>query len=174
MNKVLGTKMKLIYGYKGGGALNMAVERGETQGRYNFRSGFTAAVPTWLPQKKIIPIIQVGPRDSDPVLKGVPHMQDLLKPGSIERRMYDVLGMNLEVGQAFYVPQGTPNGPPAQPLQAPSRKTPDADPESSGSRRRQIGRLYVQCRAQERLEDCDDRARHDHHAAGPQGQIRRP
>ena len=54
MNKVLGTKMKLIYGYKGGGALNLAVERGEAQGRYNFRSGFTAAQPTWLPQKKVI------------------------------------------------------------------------------------------------------------------------
>lgn len=108
MNKVLGTKMKLIYGYKGGGALNLAVERGEAQGRYNFRSGFTAARPTWLPQKKVIPVILVGPRDPDPVLKGVPHMRDLLKPGSLEQRMYDVLGMNLEVGQAFYVPQGTP------------------------------------------------------------------
>ncbi len=108
INATLGTKMKLIYGYKGGGALNLAVERGETQGRYNFRSGFTGVRPTWLPQKKVIPVILLGPRDSDPVLKGVPHLRDLLKAGSIEQKMYDVLGMNLEVGQAFYVPQGTP------------------------------------------------------------------
>lgn len=108
INATLGTKMKLIYGYKGGGALNLAVERGETQGRYNFRSGFTGVRPTWIPQKKVIPVIALGPRDPDPVFDGVPHLRDLLKPGSVEQKMYDVLGMNLEVGQAFYVPQGTP------------------------------------------------------------------
>ena len=107
INATLGTKFKLIYGYKGGGALNLAVERGETQGRYNFRSGFTGVRPTWLPQKKVVPVIALGPRDPDPVFNGVPHIRDLLKSGSIEQKMYDVLGMNLEVGQAFYVPQGT-------------------------------------------------------------------
>ena len=107
INAFLGTKMKLIYGYKGGGALNLAVERGETQGRYNFRSGFTGVRPTWLPQKKVVPVIALGPRDPDPVFNGVPHIRDLLKAGSIQQKVYDVLGMNLEVGQAFYVPQGT-------------------------------------------------------------------
>lgn len=108
MNATLGTKLKLIYGYKGGGAINVSVERGETMGRWNFRSGFTGVRPSWLPQKKVIPIIKMGPHDPDPVYDGVPHFRDMLKAGSIERKMYDVLGMNLDVGQAFYVPQGTP------------------------------------------------------------------
>ncbi len=107
INALLGTKMKLIYGYKGGGALNLAVERGEAVGRGNFRSGFTAARPSWLPKKMIIPVIVLGPRDPDPVLRGVPHLQDLLKPGTIKRKVYDLLAMNLEVGQAFYIPQGS-------------------------------------------------------------------
>jgi len=107
MNATIGTKIKLIYGYKGGGAINVSVERGETMGRWNFRSGFTGVRPTWLPNKKVVPVIRMGPHDPDPVYAGVPHFRDLLKPGSIERKMYDVLGMNLEVGQAFYVPQGT-------------------------------------------------------------------
>jgi len=106
INHLLGTKMKLIYGYKGGGALNLAVERLETQGRWNFRSGFTGVRPSWLPEKKVIPIIATGPRD--PLMKGVPHLRDLLKSGSIEQKMYDVIGMNFEVGQAFYVAPGTP------------------------------------------------------------------
>lgn len=106
VNALVGTKMKLIYGYKGGGALNVAVERKETQGRWNFRSGFSGVRPTWLPQKKVIPIIATGPRD--PELKGVPHLRDLLKEGSVEQKVYDVIGMNFEVGQAFYVPPGTP------------------------------------------------------------------
>ncbi len=106
INHLLGTKMKLIYGYKGGGALNLAVERLETQGRWNFRSGFTGVRPTWLPEKKVVPIIATGPRD--PMMKGTPHLRDLLKDGSVEQKMYDVIGMNFEVGQAFYAPPGTP------------------------------------------------------------------
>ncbi len=108
VNKLLGTKMKLIYGYKGGGAMNLAVEKGEAAGRANYRSGFEAATPTWIPEKKVIPVLVIGPRDDAPVLKGVPHLQDLLKAGTVERRMYDVLAMDLEVGQGFYVAQGTP------------------------------------------------------------------
>ena len=106
INKLLGTRMKLIYGYKGGGALNLAVERKEAQGRWNFRSGFTGVRPSWLPEKKVVPIIATGPRD--PMMKGVPHLRDLLKEGSVEQKMYDVIGMNFEVGQAFYLPPGTP------------------------------------------------------------------
>lgn len=106
INHLLGTKMKLIYGYKGGGALNLAIEREETQGRWNFRSGFTGVRPSWLPNKKVVAVIATGPRDSK--MKGVPHLRDLLKDGSIEQKMYDVIGMNFEVGQAFYAPPGTP------------------------------------------------------------------
>ena len=106
VNTLLGTKIKLIYGYKGGGAMNLAIEQGEAMDRWNFRSGFTGVRPTWIPQKKIVPVIATGPRD--PQLKGVPHLRDLLKDGSVEQRAYDVIGMNFEVGQAFYLPPGTP------------------------------------------------------------------
>jgi len=106
INYLIGTKMKIIYGYKGGGALNVAMETGETMGRWNFRSGYTGVRPTWIPEKKVIPIIATGPRD--PELKGVPHLRDLLKPGSVGQKMYDVIGMDLDVGQAFYAPPGVP------------------------------------------------------------------
>ncbi len=104
---VLGTRLKIIYGYKGGGALNLAVERGETMGRWNFRSGFTGVRPSWLPDKKVIPIIAMGPRDAE--LKGVSHFRDLLVDGSRRKKVYDVIDMNFQVGQAFYAPPGTPN-----------------------------------------------------------------
>lgn len=106
VNKFLGTKMKMIYGYKGGGALNLAVERGEAQGRWNYRSGFTGVQPTWLPEKKIVPVIAMGPRD--PKMKDIPHFRDLLEDGSVEQKAYDVMAMNFEVGQAFYAPPGVP------------------------------------------------------------------
>ena len=108
VNATLGAKMKIILGYKGGGAMNLSVEKEETMGRNNFLSGFTGVRPTWLPNKKVVPIIMYGPRSSSPYAKGVPHLGDLLKPGSIEAKMFKVLNTNLEVGQAFYVPPGAP------------------------------------------------------------------
>ena len=107
MNATLGTKLKNIYGYRGGGAINLAVERGEAEGRTNFYSGFMAAQPHWIGQKKVIPIIGFGPRDKHKEFVGVPHMRDLLKPGSIDLKVYDVLALNLKVGQGFYIPQGS-------------------------------------------------------------------
>lgn len=89
-----------------GGALNLAVERGETMGRWNFRSGFTGVRPSWIPKKKIIPIIAMGPRDAE--LKGVAHFRDMLKDGSTNKMVYDVIDMNFQVGQAFHAPPGTP------------------------------------------------------------------
>ncbi|MBT5050117.1 MAG: hypothetical protein HOM58_16570 [Rhodospirillaceae bacterium] len=108
VNATLGAKMKIILGYKGGGAMNLSVEKGETQGRNNFLSGFTGVRPTWLPSKKIVPIIMYGPKSDSKFVKGVPHLGDLLKPGTDNYKMFTVLNTNLKVGQAFYIPPGAP------------------------------------------------------------------
>lgn len=105
MNRFLGTNLNIIYGYKGGGALNLAVERGETMGRWNYRSGFTGKKPNWIPEHKIVPILAMGPRD--PKLDGVPHFDDLIEDGTIQQKVYDVIDMNFQVGQSFYAPPGT-------------------------------------------------------------------
>jgi tripartite-type tricarboxylate transporter receptor subunit TctC len=105
-NALLGTKMKLVQGYKGGGAVNLAIERKEVNGRWNFYSGFTGVRPQWISGNKLKFLLQFGP--PNPGMKGVPHMRDLLKEGTKERRMFDVMAMDLEVGQAFYLPPGVP------------------------------------------------------------------
>jgi tripartite-type tricarboxylate transporter receptor subunit TctC len=105
-NSLLGTKMKLVLGYKGGGAVNLAIERKEVNGRWNFYSGFTGVRPQWISEKKIKFLLQFGP--PNPGLKGVPHMRDLLKEGTKERQMFEVMAMDLDVGQAFYLPPGVP------------------------------------------------------------------
>ncbi len=107
MNATLGTKIKNIYGYEGGGALNLAMEKGETDGRANFYTGFTAAQPEWITGKKVVPLMVFGPREKHDIFKGVPNMRDVLTAGTLERKMYDVLAMDLEVGQGFYLPPGT-------------------------------------------------------------------
>jgi len=99
-------KMKIVYGYKSGGAINVAMEQLEVMGRWNFRSGYTGVRPTWIPEKMVFPIIATGPRD--PELKGVPHLRDLLEPGSVGLKIYDVVDMDFSVGQGFYTAPGVP------------------------------------------------------------------
>ncbi len=107
VNAVLGTKMKVITGYKSGGETNLAIERGEIQGRGNFYSGFTGVRPDWIKDKKLTFMLGIGPRH--PELKDVPHLRDLLTPGSVEAKMYDLIEVNFNVGQAFFAPPGTRN-----------------------------------------------------------------
>ena len=49
-NNVLGTKFKIVFGYPGGQVINLAMERGEVEGRgTNPYSGWMASKPTWIP-----------------------------------------------------------------------------------------------------------------------------
>ena len=78
------------------------------KGLVTFHSTFSAARRTWLPEKKVSAFFVMGPRDPHTAFKDVPDIMDLLNEGSVERAVYDVIAINLEVGQAFYVALGTP------------------------------------------------------------------
>jgi len=104
-NYALGTKFKIISGYKGGGEINLAIERGEVQGRGNFYSGYTGVRPEWISGKKIRILLALGPKR--PEVEAIPHIRDLLKTQQ-DREMYEVLEVNLNIGQAFYVPPRVP------------------------------------------------------------------
>ena len=86
----------------------MLSKKGEVKGLVTFHSTFSAARRTWLPEKKVSAFFVMGPRDPPTAFKDVPDIMDLLKEGSVERAVYDVIAINLEVGQAFYVALGTP------------------------------------------------------------------
>ena len=106
INAVLGTKMKVITGYKSGGETNLAMERGEIHGRGNYYSGFVGVRPEWIRDHKLRFLLQIGPKH--PLLKDVPHVRDYLKPGTMEAKLYDLLEVNFNVGQAFFAPPGMP------------------------------------------------------------------
>jgi tripartite-type tricarboxylate transporter receptor subunit TctC len=75
-NNVIGTKFKIVFGYPGGQHIDLAMERGEVEGRgTNPYSGWMASKPTWIPQKLIIPLIQAG-LTKEPALPDVPLIID--------------------------------------------------------------------------------------------------
>lgn len=105
MNAVIGTKFKIVPGYRGGGPMNKAMESGEVNGRGSFYNSYLTTKPHWIKNKKIHQLVQVGP--SVPSLKGVPNMRDLVKTDE-QRRMVDFMEAPAYVGHGFFAPGGTP------------------------------------------------------------------
>lgn len=105
MNAVVGTRFKMVAGYRGGGPMNKAMETGEVHGRGSFYNSYVTTKPHWLREKKIIQLVQVGPNIKG--LKGVPNMRDLVTTDD-QRRMLDFLEAPAYVGHGFFAPEGTP------------------------------------------------------------------
>lgn len=105
MNAFIGTKFKIVQGYQGGADMNLAMEKGETHGRMNYWSGFTSVKADWIRDKKIIQLIQYGPKIKE--LPDVPSLRDLVKPG-VERQIVEFIETAENVGIGVYVPPGVP------------------------------------------------------------------
>src|SRR5262249_16182832 len=79
INGVLGTKMKPVTGYPGGNDINVAMERGEVQGRCGWSwSSVMSTHPDWISQHKINVLVQLS-LSKHPELPNVPLIMDLAK-----------------------------------------------------------------------------------------------
>ncbi len=79
VNGALGTKMKIVIGYPGGNDIDLAMERGEVQGRCGWSwTSLKATHHAWLDQNKLNILFQMGlTKHRD--LAGVPLVIDLAK-----------------------------------------------------------------------------------------------
>jgi len=105
MNKVLGTKFKVVKGYKGGGAVNKAVEAQEVSGRMQYWSGWTAAKAAWLAEGKLKHIVSYGGDIKE--LPNLPKMIDLAKTDE-QKAMVRFLEVAPRVGMGFWVSPEVP------------------------------------------------------------------
>ncbi|MGE0651343.1 MAG: Bug family tripartite tricarboxylate transporter substrate binding protein [Alphaproteobacteria bacterium] len=78
LNNVVGTKLKIITGYKSGNEIDAAMEKGELEGRgSNPWSSWVSSSPRLVKDKLVRPMVQVGFKP-DPQLPGVvPLLKDL-------------------------------------------------------------------------------------------------
>jgi tripartite-type tricarboxylate transporter receptor subunit TctC len=105
MNALLGTKFKIVKGYKGGAAINKSIEQGETQGRMNYWSGWTAGKPAWVRDNKLRHFVQYGTFIKE--LPNVPQFKNLVKT-DLERQMLGFMEASPKVGMGFWVPPKVP------------------------------------------------------------------
>ena len=125
MNTLLGTKFKIVIGYKGSRGVDMALERGEIEGRAMVWASTKAKRPHWLKQGKLVHLIQVGP-SAVPDLPGLPRFIDLVK-GEKAKSMVKFMHTTGLIGRALLAPPGTPKDRVAALRQAFDATMKDAD-----------------------------------------------
>lgn len=107
LNHFLGTKFKLIHGYKSGSEITLAMERGEVQGRIGWSWGsLTSRSEDWLKGKKIAVLIQMGLEKAED-LPDVPLVLDLAKTPE-DRDAMELIFAATTIGWPSIMPPGTP------------------------------------------------------------------
>ena len=96
VNAVLGTKFKIIEGYKGGEEVNHAAEQGEIQGRWTSYSGLTAAKTQWLEKGTVRLLLQFGPKIAEQ--KNVPSIHELVKGENLKLVRFMELSEHVGLG----------------------------------------------------------------------------
>jgi tripartite-type tricarboxylate transporter receptor subunit TctC len=110
MNNLLGTKFKMVMGYKSTTEIHLAMQRGEVQGRAgNFFSSLRSQNPDWLKEKKIDFLVQFG-AERDPDFADVPLLTDLAENDE-QRQIFALFSGELGLGRPFIT---TPGVPPAR------------------------------------------------------------
>jgi tripartite-type tricarboxylate transporter receptor subunit TctC len=109
-NALLGTRFKVIDGYSGSAAGDIALERGEVDARSGASlSSLFAQHADWIRDGKINIVIQFGPRRS-PRIPDVPLLQDLLA-SERDRQIAAVIGLPATVGPGYWMAPGVPEEP---------------------------------------------------------------
>lgn len=105
LNEMVGTKFKMVTGYPGSGALNLAMQRGEVEGRNNSWGSIKANNPDWITNKDIFALTFSGKRPHD--LKDVPDLNDLISSAE-DRQVAQIVTAGDRLGHPFAVAPGVP------------------------------------------------------------------
>jgi tripartite-type tricarboxylate transporter receptor subunit TctC len=104
MNNVIGTKIKIITGYKGSGEALLALQRGEIQGLSRPWTALKAKQGDWIKKGKITLLLQTGAEKNDE-LPNVPRMLDLARNEN-DRRLLQFFAAPSEIGRSVVAPPG--------------------------------------------------------------------
>jgi tripartite-type tricarboxylate transporter receptor subunit TctC len=107
MNQILGTKMKIILGYKGAADRLLALERGELQGNCGIYASSIASLNMPLIESgKLVPVVQSGLSPS-PSFPNVPLTQSYAT-NDRDRKLLTALFAQMEIARVFAAPPGLP------------------------------------------------------------------
>jgi tripartite-type tricarboxylate transporter receptor subunit TctC len=106
-NNVVGTKFKIISGYRKATEIDLAMERGEVVVRAGFSLGsLTNEHPDWIAEKKVNFLFQVGGK-REASQPDVPLMSELGKTPE-QKRLMQVLSAPVSLGRPYLAPRDIP------------------------------------------------------------------
>jgi tripartite-type tricarboxylate transporter receptor subunit TctC len=107
LNALVGTKFKIINGYQGTNESNLALERGEVEGRGGGAySSLVSTKPDWLQNKKIAIICQIG-FEKEPELPDVPLLVDVVQ-GEEAKQIATLVTLPTAIGYNHWVAPEVP------------------------------------------------------------------
>ena len=104
LNNVIGTKFKLVMGYRGSNEAMLAMERGEVEGHSTAWAAVKVAKPDWLRDKTVNIIVQFALK-RHPELPDIPTAVELARNDD-ERAVLSAIMNASEVGTAFFTTPG--------------------------------------------------------------------
>jgi tripartite-type tricarboxylate transporter receptor subunit TctC len=107
INKLFGTRIKVVSGYKGGNDVYLAMERGEVHGRCGgLKSSIKSTRPDWFPQNKVSVPVQIA-LERDPEFADVPALVEFTKDEKTRLILQLVLSP-MDMDRPILLPPGTP------------------------------------------------------------------
>lgn len=109
VNRMLGTKMKIVTGYKGSSKTGLSVEQGENRGSAFNWLFWKSKYERWFQGDKpfAVAVLQLG-HFKDPELPDVPMMKDVVDPKY--KPVLQFIGSLGLIGRGLAAPPGTPQG----------------------------------------------------------------
>ncbi len=104
MKEFLGARFKIVPGYASGTQINLAMERGEVEGRDNSWASWKATKPDWVKEHKITVIARFGPAAPD---LDAPALDDMVESAD-ERRIVELVLSGNQLGRPFAASPGVP------------------------------------------------------------------
>jgi tripartite-type tricarboxylate transporter receptor subunit TctC len=102
LNDLVGTRFKLVSGFRSSADVFLAMERGEVDGICESLDSINNRRPDWIPQKKVTVLLQGGVAPH-PSLPGVPFVLDLARTPQ-ERQLLEFVYAGQGIGRPFVAP----------------------------------------------------------------------
>jgi tripartite-type tricarboxylate transporter receptor subunit TctC len=106
MNKLAGTKFKLVLGYPGTTGAMLAMERGEVEGSHATVENLVIGKPDWLRDNMVSVLVQYS-TERHRALPNVPAMVELGKTPE-DKQILTLFGDTAEIGRAILLPPDVP------------------------------------------------------------------
>lgn len=106
MNKLAGTKFKIVRGYPGTTGSILAMERGETEGAHATLENLLFGKADWLRDRTISVLVQYA-QARHPAFPNVPAMVEFGKSGE-DKQVLALYGSTADIGRALMTPPGIP------------------------------------------------------------------